>query len=70
MNGQFETIENVTCRNITLHNTKNGAYIKTLVMYVKVNRSVLTLLQMDWSEQGTSTEWRWWRLRLCAKPRL
>ncbi|KAI4808905.1 pectin lyase-like protein [Aureobasidium sp. EXF-8845] len=29
MNGQFETIENVTCRNITLHNTKNGAYIKT-----------------------------------------
>ncbi|KAI4739867.1 pectin lyase-like protein [Aureobasidium sp. EXF-12298] len=29
MNGQFETIENVTCRNITAHNTKNGAYIKT-----------------------------------------
>jgi hypothetical protein len=32
MNGQFETIENVTCRNITSHNTKNGAYIKTLVI--------------------------------------
>jgi galacturan 1,4-alpha-galacturonidase len=29
MDGQFETIENVTCRNITSHNTKNGAYIKT-----------------------------------------
>ncbi|KAG9533125.1 pectin lyase-like protein, partial [Aureobasidium melanogenum] len=27
--GQFETIENVTCRNITSYNTKNGAYIKT-----------------------------------------
>ncbi|KAH0283700.1 pectin lyase-like protein, partial [Aureobasidium sp. EXF-3399] len=29
MHDQFETIENVTCRNITAHNTKNGAYIKT-----------------------------------------
>lgn len=37
MNGQFETIENVTCRNITAHNTKNGAYIKTSVDIANVD---------------------------------
>jgi len=37
MHDQFETIENVTCRNITAHNTKNGAYIKTSVISALVD---------------------------------
>ena len=31
----FETIQNVTCRNITSHRTKYGAYIKTSVASVR-----------------------------------